>query len=623
MKKITSIILAACLVLGLTSGTAYASSANLSAAQQTVQALGIMTGDENGNLNLTGNVTRAQLAKMMIAASTYKDTISSTAKSSPFKDVRYTHWSASYVQAAVVAGWMTGYTDGTFRPDNNVKLEEAVSAVLKMLGYSTSDFTGAFPEAQIAKYNALGLNTSITALQGKTLTRQDCMYLFYNLMSTKTKSGSYYATTLGYTVNSSGELDYSSLVLANMKGPFIVEDSSWNTTLPFDASTAKVYMNGSLSTSSSLSQYDVYYYNVSSKTIWSYRNKVTGVYTTASPNASAPSSVTVAGNTYSVSTSAAAYSLSELGTFKIGDSVTLLLGINNDVVGVLSASQINSIVYGFVSSTGKKTFTDSTGSSYSAMTVTVASTDGNSYEFECDNKYVDTGDLVQVSYEGNSMTVASLAEKSVNGTVNSSGSALGSLSFANDVKILDSTKNGAFAKIYPARLAGLTLSTSDVRYYVLNAEGNICQMILNDVTGDMYKYGILTSFGESAGTINYSYIYNGNSSKYSANSLSFGTTEGPVQIEFSGSSIVSMKNLSKLKLSSVSSSYVISDGLEYQIGDNACVYIYKDERYILSNANTLSNTASSYTIYGYYDKPANKGGRIRVIIAYAGNTPLM
>lgn len=104
IKKTISLVLTLCLALCLTAGPAYAASSSLSSAQQTVQALGIMTGDENGNLNLSGNVTRAQLAKMMIDASTYKDSISSTAKSSLFKDVKYTNWSASYVQTTVSAG---------------------------------------------------------------------------------------------------------------------------------------------------------------------------------------------------------------------------------------------------------------------------------------------------------------------------------------------------------------------------------------------------------------------------------------------------------------------------------------------------------------------------------------
>ena len=52
---------------------------------------------------------------------------------------------------------MTGYTDGTFRPDETVKLEEACAAVLKLLGYDTSALAGSFPSAQLSKAAALGL----------------------------------------------------------------------------------------------------------------------------------------------------------------------------------------------------------------------------------------------------------------------------------------------------------------------------------------------------------------------------------------------------------------------------------------------------------------------------------
>jgi hypothetical protein len=233
MKKAIAFIMAFSLILSFAASFSVAGASDEASVQECIQALGIINGDENGSLNLSGYVTRAQFAKMMIAASSYKDTISATASSSPFKDVRYTHWAASYVQAAVSAGWLTGYTDGTFRPDNNVKLEEAVSAVLKMLGYSSSDFYGAFPDAQLAKYCALGLGDNIAKTQGQYLTRQDCMYLFYNLMGTKDTSGSYYATTLGYSVNDSGELDYSALIMSDIAGPFIVDDSSWSSSLPF------------------------------------------------------------------------------------------------------------------------------------------------------------------------------------------------------------------------------------------------------------------------------------------------------------------------------------------------------------------------------------------------------
>jgi len=342
MKRTISTTIALCLIISLTLSSAYAASDRASSALQTVQVLGIINGDENGSLNLSANVTRAQFAKMMIAASSYRDTVSATASSSPFKDVSYTYWAASYIQQAVTAGWLTGYTDGTYKPDNSVKIEEAATAVLKMLGYPSSSFTGSYPEAQLAKYQALGLNDNILETQGSYLTRQDCVYLFYNLMGTLNTGGKYYAVTLGYTVTTSGEVDYTSLVSANLKGPFIAADSSWSASLPFALSSATVYRNGTLSSPSAISAYDVTYYNAGMRSIWVYGNRVTGTYTAASPSNSAPTSVTVAGNTYTIGTAAAACALSNAGSFKIGDIVTLLLGRSGDVAGVISPSQLGS-----------------------------------------------------------------------------------------------------------------------------------------------------------------------------------------------------------------------------------------------------------------------------------------
>ena len=103
-----------------------------------------MSGDENGNLNLTQNVTRAQFAKMAVSASVYKEAAKSSFGVSPYSDVPYSHWAAGYISAAKSAGWINGYLDGTFRPNQSVKLEEAVNIVLKLLGYSSADMRGAF-----------------------------------------------------------------------------------------------------------------------------------------------------------------------------------------------------------------------------------------------------------------------------------------------------------------------------------------------------------------------------------------------------------------------------------------------------------------------------------------------
>ena len=56
---------------------------------------------------------------------------------------------------------MTGYTDGSFRPDQTVRLEEACAVALKLLGYDSSTLAGSFPSAQLSKAAALGLRGGI------------------------------------------------------------------------------------------------------------------------------------------------------------------------------------------------------------------------------------------------------------------------------------------------------------------------------------------------------------------------------------------------------------------------------------------------------------------------------
>ena len=69
------------------------------------------------------------------------------------------------------------------------------------------------------------------------MTREDCAWLFYNLMAAQTKSGQVYAQTLGYTLDASGHVDYSALITADTEGPFTV---SGKISLPFSSSGVTV-----------------------------------------------------------------------------------------------------------------------------------------------------------------------------------------------------------------------------------------------------------------------------------------------------------------------------------------------------------------------------------------------
>ena len=94
-------------------------------------------------------------------------------------------------------------------------------------------------------------------------------------------------------------------------------------------------------------QADVYYYNASAKTVWIYSRKAAGRITAVSPSASAPTSVTVAGTSYTIANSSVASQLSSLNG-GVGQVVTLLLGMNNEAVAVLTGEQADEVFYGVV-----------------------------------------------------------------------------------------------------------------------------------------------------------------------------------------------------------------------------------------------------------------------------------
>ena len=258
--------------------------------------------------------------------------------------------------------------DYSFRPDNGVTLEEACTAALKLLGYDVTTLSGSFPAAQLNKAGSLGLRAGLSAVQGQGRTLEDAAVLFYNALTASTAENQTYAATLGFTVTD-GRIDLSSVLLSSVEGPFVADGT---TQLPF--APAAVYRNDTVATDAALNAYDVYYYSASARTVWIYSRKAAGRITAVSPSASAPTSVTVAGTSYTLASSAAASVLSSLNGGGVGQVVTLLLGMNNEAVAVLTGEEADSVFYGVVQ-TSSRSLTEENGADV-LQSVQVACTDG-------------------------------------------------------------------------------------------------------------------------------------------------------------------------------------------------------------------------------------------------------
>lgn len=617
MKKRLSALLAAALAVSML--TLPAGAVSQSTALETVRALGILAGDSQGNLNLSSAVTRAEFVTMMTAASSYKDTVGSGYGVSLFKDVKSSHWASEYIRLAVEQNWMTGYTDGTFRPGRTITLEEACTALLRLLGYDASSLAGSFPTAQLSKAGAVGLLDDVTAKQGQTLTRQDCVTLFYHLLLAETKAGAVYGATLGYTVKNN-EVDYAAVVSADTKGPYVA-DNGGGLTLPFTPTA--VYVDGALSGQSQVKQYDVYYYNSALRTVWVYTDRATGTLTDLSPSKTAPTSATVAGVTYSIGSSTASYKLSSQGQFSQGDVVTVLLGMDGDIVDVVSAQNSETTYYGVVIASTKAASSSSTSSSSttSAQAQTqVACSDGTVRTFYHSGGAQSVGKLVSVAVTQSGTTLSAIPRRSLSGTVNSAGTRFAGYSFADNVEILDTDGDGGYARIYPSRLAGYSLTDDDVLFYSLDSTGSIDCLILDEATGDTYTYAFVTQATSktdgSSLSGSYTYLQNGQSHSVSGQQT-YSVKVGGARLTFSDNgSLKGMRQLSSVNLTGLTSLTATAGSSKYALAEDVTVLLRdgSQQGYYPTTLSAVNST--DYSLVGWYDNQgASAGGRIRILVA--------
>ncbi len=96
-------------------------------AVSTLSAMGIVKGDSDGKFNPNASITRAEFAAI---AARFDGNANTSAAS--FSDIA-NHWAKDEISAAANNGWITGYTDGTFRPNNRITRAEAMALVNRVL----------------------------------------------------------------------------------------------------------------------------------------------------------------------------------------------------------------------------------------------------------------------------------------------------------------------------------------------------------------------------------------------------------------------------------------------------------------------------------------------------------
>lgn len=370
-----------------------------------------------------------------------------------------------------------------------------------------------------------------------------------------------------------------------------------------------IYKNGAVATEDDLAQYDVGVYDSATESLRVSDVKLTGVYENASPNTEDPSTITIMGAELPVLDQA----VSGLRSFSIGDQITVLLTADGQVAAAVSASKVSADAVGILDSLSDETAKVTL---YNGLTVqgTVSNTNVTS-------KLV--GGVVKVaSYSTGKLSLSTISSSRV-GKLDVTAGTVGSLKLAPKVWIYDRvSRMGTAVQVDLDDLTISTVAASGVGYVRTNEAGQADLLVLEDITGDCYTYGYLTTGSQSGGSGSMAYTNETASVENSTGThgpyvtgIDVSTGEGGIAVSndqvTASVTLTAAGDVSRSDFSEVDDqNMVVADGYTISISDDVQVYNETTDTWTtLSAAKAFSN---AFTVY--YDKTPTTGGKVRLIV---------
>ncbi len=176
-KRIISAVLSAAII----TGTGALASAATEVSEDVIfdlSSLKILQGDENGELHLDEQVTRAEYVALMVRLIQMQDWDAQKGRTD-FTDVQDSDWFYDAVYWMTDSGAVHGYGDGTFRPDAPVTADEAVKILITLLGYAdAAEELGGYPQGYLSIANSSRLTRGVNI--GEGFCRADAVLLIDN-----------------------------------------------------------------------------------------------------------------------------------------------------------------------------------------------------------------------------------------------------------------------------------------------------------------------------------------------------------------------------------------------------------------------------------------------------------
>lgn len=406
-----------------------------------------------------------------------------------------------------------------------------------------------------------------------------------------------------------------------------------------------IIKNGAKIDASKLKKYDVVTLDAANRQAIVSDTKLSGKYQTDSTTYSHPSQVKILGKDFEVSSEAAA----TFKDMKLNDYITLLFDADGNVAAAYPKKDVSAEMQGIVTKIDAEKATVTLTNGLTLRDISIAK----------DVKTDVMGRLVTVSQSGEG---ADLIRRTLSGKTAGNWSVaegkLGSNAVSSKVRVYEEVLSGAPLNAINVSDIDLTsVPASQIKYTVQDNAGTVTNIVLGDVTGESWIYGI--GYGKKikgnfyppadSGYSDmqpeeqeeyqrkhpeyYSYTYavvpkywqDGkmvDDKEYRVPSLPSGLNGNPIGIPRGYSTDESIVNtsLDTLKLTLIdtvkpsafdgSSGVRTKDGY-YELAENIGVYVSEQNRFV-----SLQTAKSNYTSFRVYaNKTAENGGKIRVIVA--------
>lgn len=580
-----------------------------------LRLMGVASGTGGGRFNPAGVLTRAQFCTMVVNFLQKGDEAPLHASRTIFSDVTADHWGLAYINLAASltvkdgereTALVSGVGDGRFRPDDEISLAEAVTILLRALGYTSKQTGTVWPQSFMALAGSIGLTDQLDARASDSITRAQAARLFVNALSCENGSGEVYYKSLGTatdgvivlavgvetddgtsdgairTTNNKESEAYLAAAgavkpaaLVGRRGALVLNDKEEIVTFVPDESTSvtitlsddaqpgyvkgrdgqqytmskdtllytsddkggssyldkystlrsgsqvtmytqrgkivAVYVVGSMTTSdagavvvsggasaavfasitggastfniqknrqpislSGIKRYDVATYDDLTNTLIVSDLRLTCIYEGASPNPRTPTQITALGHTFPVLESA----WDTTRNVSLGDQITLLLTADGQVAGVAKTSDgVNSTAIGVVSGGGVNVFLPNGGELKLSGTLANGNLDGH---------------LVTVSSgERGEISASRLPSRNAGGVLNLERMELGGLTVSAGVRVFEQAGELEMSEVSLNSVGVSDIPADRIATYHLNSSGMVDYIVLNDLTGDAYEYGIM------------------------------------------------------------------------------------------------------------------------------------